>query len=115
MGFKVPCVSQIRRWMQLIEFKPGFNTDVMELLKSYWESLLIEDLNCIMTWDEMSIKQLIEYDKNADKLEGIQELGHLSKLSPASEALVVMISGIRKSWSFPIAFYFSSGPTKPAD
>jgi len=66
MGFRLPCVSQIRRWMQLFEFKVGFNTDVLELLKSYCDSLMIEDRNCIITWDEMSIKQLIEYDKNAD-------------------------------------------------
>jgi hypothetical protein len=60
----------------------------------------------------MSMKKLVQYDKLQDCLEGTEDMGLTRRLVPATEALVVMISGIRESWSFPVSFYFSNSNTK---
>jgi hypothetical protein len=67
-----------------------------------------ESRDCVVLWDEMSMKERVQFDKLQDCLEGIEVMG----LVPATEALVVMISGIRECWSFPVSFYFSNSITK---
>lgn len=67
----------------------------------------------VIVWDEMSIKEYIEYVKHNDRLEGIVDLGPLGRsLISATEVIVFMVQGINVKWKFPMSFYFSSNATK---
>jgi hypothetical protein len=64
-------------------------------------------------WDEMRIKQFIEFDRHRDVLMGIVDHGKDDRiLVPAKEALVFMIRGISGKWSFPVSYYFSAEATE---
>jgi hypothetical protein len=91
--------------------KPGVKEDIINLLQDVCANMSDEDRDCIITWDEMSIKEFLQYDKNKDKLEGVEDFGEGQGEKSATEALTFMISGIKRSWSFPFSFYFSSSNT----
>jgi hypothetical protein len=95
-----------------MHFHTGINFDVLRVLEAFCEKLKPENRDCVILWDEMSMKELVQYDELQDCLEGIEDMGRTRRLLPATEALVVMISGIRESWSFPVSFYFSNSNTK---
>jgi hypothetical protein len=99
--------SQTQRWLQNIHFHTGMNFDVLRVLEAFCDKLKPESRDCVVLWDEMSMKELVQYDKLQDCLEGIEDMGLIRRLIPATEALVVMLSGIRESWSFPVSFYFT--------
>jgi hypothetical protein len=95
-----------------MHFHTGINSDVLRVLEAFCEKLKPENRVCVVLWDEMSMNELVQYDKLQDCLEGIEDMGRTRRLLPATEALVVMISGIRESWSFLVSFYFSNSNTK---
>ena len=68
--------------------------------------------DCVLVWDEMSIKSLLLFDKNLDQFEGIvNHGGNRRSLDIASEVLVVLLRGMNTNWIFPLSYYFSKGPT----
>lgn len=75
------------------------------------------DKDCVLVWDEMHIKEFLQYNSYTDKLEGIVDLGHLigRRLETANEVLVFMVQGIRQKWKFPLSYHFSSHNTKSED
>jgi hypothetical protein len=95
-----------------MHFHTGINLDVLRVLEAFCDKLKPESRDCVVLWDEMSMKELVQYDKLQDCLEGIEDMGLTRRLVPATEALVVKISAIRESWSFPGSFYFSNSNTK---
>lgn len=112
MGFKLPSTSQLRKWLEHLDIQPGINAKLLQVLKDYCSGISPEDRDCVVMWDEMSIKELVQYDKYKDKFEGIEDYGNNDRtLIPATEALVFLVSGIRRTWSFPVTYYFSQNNT----
>jgi len=112
MGWKLPALSTIRKWMTVFDFRTGINEKLMSCLSERVESMGEKEKDCIITWDEVSIKEYVEYDRNKDEIIGIVDHGlQRRKLDTATEALVIMIQGINTNWKFPISYYFSSGNT----
>lgn len=110
---KLPSVSRIRQWMKSFDFQPGLDSRLLQAIRLVTSSFSVKDRDCILVWDEMSIKELIEYNKFRDKLEGIVDLGqNRRKLESANEVLVLMIQGINTKWKFPIGYFFSSNATQ---
>ena len=52
--------------------EPGFSNKWLALLKIRVESMNKCQCNCILVFDEMFLKQHLDYDKNIDKIIGIQ-------------------------------------------
>lgn len=72
--------------------------------------------DCVLMFDEMAIKKYLLYDKNRDKLIGIQDHGPgRRKLVPASEALVFMVRGLNTNWIQPFSYHFSQDSTTSED
>lgn len=118
IGIKLPTTRALRKWMECFNCTPGKNEEILLAIKHLTANYSSHDRDCIITWDEMSIKQLIEYNRSTDNLEGIVDLGtgtSRKRLEPANEVLVFMIQGINSKWKFPISFYFSSNATKGLD
>eukprot|EP00094_Tigriopus_californicus_P014351 TCALIF_13918-PA protein Name:"Protein of unknown function" AED:0.47 eAED:0.72 QI:59/0/0/0.5/0/0.25/4/0/176 len=61
----------------------------------------------------MSMKQMIEFDKKLGRYFGYVDLGGASDVGEAevaaNEALVVMVTGLRKFWKIPIAYFMIKG------
>lgn len=112
----LPAERTLRKWTEDFHFQPGINASLLKSIHHLTSSLDTKERDCVLVWDEMAIKELIEYDKGTDGLEGIQNLGSQGKsLDVANEALVFMAQGINSKWKFPISFYFTCNATKTED
>jgi hypothetical protein len=64
-------------------------------------------------FDEMSIKELLQFNQENDSIESFEELGRHSRASSmANHALVFMIIGLCKGWKYPKACCLTTGSTK---
>lgn len=62
-------------------------------------------------FDEMSLKEHLQYDSFHDHIVGYEDLGNSQSSSKlANHALVFMAQGIFSNWKQPLPFYFSNGP-----
>ncbi|CAG4932755.1 unnamed protein product [Parnassius apollo] len=60
----------------------------------------------------MGIKKNLSYNKKLDIIEGYQDQGNQGRTNEvANKALVFILSGIRKKWKQPIAYYLSGNYT----
>ncbi len=85
------------KWMECFNCNPGKNDEIIKAIKYLTENYSSHDKDCIIAWNKMFIKQLIEYKRATDSIEGIVDLGTGSsrkRLEPANEVLVFMIQGI---------------------
>ena len=57
--------------------------------------------HCVVTLDEMSLRQELKYNPHRDEVDGVVHL------SVGNQALVFMIRGLAKHWKQPVSFYFS--------
>lgn len=72
-------------------------------------SMTYEETFCTLIFDEMKIKQFLEYSKVLDIVEGFEDLGTFGRTSAiASQIMVFMIRGIYSSWKLPVSYFLSS-------
>jgi len=104
----LPSPSTVRRWIGLSKYLPGFNKLFLSHLKRKFEFKTYKDKICSVCFDEISIKELLEYSKNFDFIEGFEDLGRLGRTSKtANTALVFMARGVYTSWKIPIAYFLA--------
>lgn len=73
----------------------------------------VDEKNCAISLDEVSIMRSIEYNKVLDEIEGFEGLGTLGRTNLlGSHALVVMVRGLYKNWKFPLCYYFTGSGIK---
>lgn len=69
------------------------------------------DRCCALLFDEIDIKQNVQYSEDADRVLGFEDYGDTVKNTmenkPANKALVFMLVGLSQKWKQPVAFYFS--------
>ena len=64
---------------------------------------------CAIVFDEISLKESVNYDVKNDELEGLENFGHLGRSKyVANHALVFMVRGLIDKWKQPFAYYLSS-------
>ena len=104
----LPAPSTIRRWLQAYKFGPGENKARQRLLKLKVETMSDKTKECVLCFDEMAIKESLDYSKANDKMEDYEDLGRFGRTSnSATEVLVFCLRGIYSTWKLPISFYFS--------
>lgn len=108
-GVILPSVSTIRRWIGQYLFKTGFNDEIKKNLKLKC-AMKRNERKCVLAFDEMSIKELVEYNKKLDLVEGFEDLGPLGRTTKtATHALVFSARGLFKNWKIPVSYFFSRG------
>ncbi|XP_065669453.1 uncharacterized protein LOC136088759 [Hydra vulgaris] len=75
----------------------------MALIKMRVETMTKLERNCSLVFDEMPLKQHLDYDKNSDKVVGIQSNG-----KPVNQVLVLMVRGLLTKWKQLIAYFYSN-------
>ena len=112
-GCILPAPSTLRKWLQKYKFQPGANKTLQRLLKLKAEAMEENERECVLCFDEMAIKQSLEYSKGKDKIEGFEDLGHFGRTdNPATEVLVFCLRGLYSTWKIPISYYFSTEKKK---
>lgn len=57
--------------------------------------------------DKMSIKELLEYNRKLNVIEGFEDLGHLGRApETATHALLFSLRGLFKNWKIPVTCFF---------
>lgn len=106
-GIFLPSVLTIRRWISVNLFKTGIDDGIKKFLKLKCAVMSHNEKKCVVSFDEMKIKDLTEFNKRLDLVEGFQDLGHLGRnKETAKHAIVFFMRGLYKNWKFPISYYF---------
>lgn len=112
----LPGESTMRRWLQSINYYPGFPIEYIQQVKYKVSSMNYHQKKCVVLLDEVSLMKCLEFNKALDFIEGYQDLGQFGRSSEASKnALVIMIRGLYQNWKFPFAFFFSGSGIKGTD
>jgi len=116
VNLRLPGLSAIHKWLSSLTFSPGWNDNLVEVIKDRVDSMSCTEKECVLMWDEMSIKTMLEYDKFSDSLVGVKDLGNMDRaLDLATHALIFMIRGLSADYVFPVAFFFSANAMKTND
>lgn len=106
--FALPCQSTLKRLLNGIPLRPGINEQMFAALKTMAQKNIEEENICTLILDEMAIKKHLSYNKKADIIEGFQDHGLQGRTHEvANKALVFMLSGLRRKWKQPVAYYLS--------
>lgn len=110
----LPGPSTIRRWIGQSKFLPGLSKFFFSHLRKKFESKNSKEKACSVCFDEIYIKEFLEYSKEFDFIEGFEDLGRYGRSSKtANSVLVFMAQGIYSPWKLPIAYFLAhSGVNK---
>ena len=73
--FYLPSPSTLKRSIQGLNIRTGFNSNILEVLKSKIASFSSTDKLCVIMVDEMAIKESLTLDCYNDVLEGLEDYG----------------------------------------
>lgn len=100
--------SCLNKLLNRVPLKPGINKHLFESLKEMAQKQTDEENISLLLFDEMSIRKHFHYNCKLDQIQGFQDHGnHGRSKQIATKALVFMLTGLRRKWKQPIAFYFS--------
>ncbi|XP_063218623.1 uncharacterized protein LOC134528887 [Bacillus rossius redtenbacheri] len=108
----LPSKKKLLNLLNAIPFKCGVDNRVMLLIKEIISSLLSPDRYCALMFDEMSLKEHVQYCPKEDKIVGFVDSGSSRCADWANYAMVFMLRGLRKKWKQPVACYFTHGGMK---
>jgi len=115
-NMNLPSLSTIRRWVGNSKCKPGFSPGIFKQLKKKANILSEQERYCTLIFDEMKIKNYLEYSKFVDMVEGFENLGPLGRSNKlAGQAMVFIIRGLYSSWKMPIAYFLPSTSVNHTD
>lgn len=113
--FTLPTTRMLRYWLNKIYMEVGWNESVFAFLKEKTSAMKDEEKLCGITFDAVSIKSSIHYDKSYDKFIGFEDCGQYFKgEKPAQYAMVFMAKGLCKKWK-QVLGYFLYNKSIPAD
>lgn len=104
--FALPCVSKTRRWVNELDLAQGKTGNLLELLKHKTARMSPKERECVVMWDEMSIKECLEWNTKKDYVEGFADLGEHGRSSKiGNHVLVFMIRGRQTNWRQTLCYY----------
>jgi len=111
--FRLPSIQSLRRWIRNLNMKPGFSTEISQILSKKFSRMTQLSKYCVLTFDEMSIKTAIRYDSASDCFVGMEDYGSVGGRGKglASQALV-MVHGLTHKWKQVLGYFLASGGTK---
>jgi len=101
MKIPVPVPRTLQRYSSKIDLKQGILEDILKFIGSYSQTLKPMDRECVLSFDEMKVSRVLEYDPSADEIVG-----------PFNYLQVVMMRGLFKQWKQPIFIGFDTKMTK---
>ncbi|KAB0803623.1 hypothetical protein PPYR_00593 [Photinus pyralis] len=109
----LPGVSTIKKWMQVFDFNAGFSSEVFRNIRMAARQMNEMQKICILSFDEMSIKRNLDYNKSKDLIEGFQDFGYLGRSNKLGDhVLVFYLQSVYAHWKTPVAYFISNGVVK---
>lgn len=112
LNMPFPSVRTLQRRLQHIRFESGLLSEVFDLLKVKVQNFTLQQKYCVLTLDEMAIKEAIELDLNSKTYFG--NVTFPGQSGSASYALVFMLAGVSTRWKQAVAYYFTNGQSDGA-
>lgn len=97
----MPSISTIKRYVKQIDVKQGMLEDVIVLLGNVLKTKDAKDRECVISFDEMKVKRVVEYDTAADEI-----VGSFNYLQ------VVMARRLFSKWKQPVFICFDTKMSK---
>lgn len=114
--FSLPGESTIRSWYSTVDGSPGISSEAIDELKRMVVEAESnnERLDVCLMFDEMSIKQHVEWNHSKKKYSGLVQFGNgISAdedcLPIAKEAFVFMVVGVNVRFKLPVAYFLIRG------
>ena len=102
-----PARSTIVKWTGKIEIYEGFDPKLLKLLSERVARLPENDRVCSLMIDEIALKSHVDYDRKRKKFIGVgPSKEKVGELEYHSEAIVFMLSGLKKKWRQAIGYFF---------
>lgn len=101
----MPSRKTLLSLLQKVPFEMGINEHVFQHIKETVSN--DQNKSCVLLFDEMDIKENVEYDAYNDRIVGFIEASDGSR-KWANRALVFMLQGVARKWKQPVAYYFSN-------
>uniref|UniRef100_A0A182PWP8 Transposase n=1 Tax=Anopheles epiroticus TaxID=199890 RepID=A0A182PWP8_9DIPT len=101
MHYPLPSISTLKRYASRLNIKAGILNDVLNLVGSITRMFEPRDRECVLSFDEMKINKIVEYDQVSDEVVG-----------PYNYLQVVMARGLFKKWKQPVFIGFDTKMTK---
>lgn len=112
LGIVLPGLSTIKNWIGRFDCLPGFSRTVIEELRTKTSTMNNLEKYCTLVFDEISIKQFLEYNKKYDFIEGLEDFGDKRTKRFGTHISLFMVRGIYSKWKLPFAYFISSGAIK---
>lgn len=109
-NYNLPHESTIRKWYANSSSNggPGIQQDCLETLSKLVSTAhdTEKEVYCSLCYDEVAIKQLVQWSDARKKFMGYQTYGADNESKIASQAIVFLITGINFIFSIPVAYHF---------
>lgn len=116
LRFNLPSIGSIRHWLKCNNLMPGLDETLEDRLKFIVNGMQEMDKNCVLLFDEMSLKKGLEYNHKNDFIEGFQDLGKGKRTEGiANHGIVFMLRGLLTKWKHVISYLVTSGPVTTND
>lgn len=111
--FRLPSISTLNDLTTNWQYSPGLNPRLFNMLKIKLNNFSNISKNCVLCFDEISIKSNLYYNKGTDEIIGFDNNDNSdleqdpNKIKGANHVLVLMARGIAMSWKQPLAYFFA--------
>ncbi|KAK3924472.1 Transposable element P transposase [Frankliniella fusca] len=100
MKIPLPSLAKLHRWASKLDFQPGTLHCIFKVMKAVCHTFDESEKIAIITFDEVKVKEVHEYDQKHDCVMG-----------PYSQMQVAMIRGLFAKWKVPIYLDFDKQMT----
>ena len=112
--FAMPSKRTLQRALQKSNIAPGFTDSLFSALKMKVNAMSELDKQCVLVFDEMSLKTGLTYNAQTDSIEGFENLGSVGTTKyVANHALAFMVRGLASKWKQPVGYFLTSGTVTP--
>ena len=101
VGLPLPSPSTLSSWSRKFSCNPGILREILMFLKTFLQPLSRPEKLAVLSFDEMSVRKEIVYDKAQDIV-----------LGPCKHVQVCMLRGLVKNWKQPVFYDFDVPITK---
>ena len=105
LNLPYPSLRTLQQRLESLKFQSGILTEVFDFMKTKVDVMKINEKECVLILDEMSITESVDYDTSTSSYYGFVTLPE--HYGQANHALVFMLGGISTRWKQTVAYYYT--------
>ncbi len=108
LGFALPSKSSLLRWRPIRYVVPGFDANVMGNLEKISKKMSVLERNCVLLFDEITIKSDLTYNRVRDVIDGFVDFGEGHReMTLGNKCCFFMIKELSSHWKYVFSYYIS--------